>query len=204
MLRFQTHPDRVFSAILVESLEFGIDGLEDMLQTGDFSFYDSVLPFSHKVFHPHVALQAFKEILAIHHKSELYELNDYHYLLIYDALYVFSTIHNDTVKGCKTRKGKRDASQIGPFRIEKIDFDAMTDLFFWDTDFLLTQEDAFELGLEGRKAMGISHEAFAISMGLYPHPEELEIKVYDPGPQKAGKSAFFRSASKVYPDYGSD
>ncbi len=204
MLKFQNHPDKVFDAILVESLEFAVDGAEDLLETGDLSFYDSILPFSHKVYPPHLALKTLKGILQCHQKNELYELNDYHYLLVYDALYVFTTIHNDTVKGCKTKKGKKEASQVGPFRIEKIDFDAMMDLFFWDSDFLMTTEDSFELGLEGRKAMGISHEAFAISMGLQPHREELEIKLYDADPHKVSKSIYFKPASRVYPDYGSD
>ena len=201
MLRFQIQSDKIFAAIVVEGLELSICRIQDLLDLNEEDLYESVLPFGHKVFSPREALRTLEEILKSHAKAELYDLTDYHYLLIYDALYAFTTIHNDTVRNCKTKKGKREASLIGPFRVEEIDFDAMADLFFWDTDFLLTSEASFDLGLEGRRAMGISLQSFAISLGLRPHPEELRLKIYDPQPQKVGKPVYFGPASKVYPDY---
>ena len=85
------------------------------------------------------------------------------------------------------------------FEIDKINFGELIDLFFWDCDFLMTSEDSFESGLEGRKAKGISSETFAISMGLRPHPDELVIKVYDVDPPRASKSVYFNPESRIYP-----
>jgi hypothetical protein len=50
----------------------------------------------------------------------------------------------------------------------------MVDIYFYDTNFLLDQEDTFALGMEGRKIMIVSKETFAITQGLPTHHEELE------------------------------
>ncbi len=201
MLRFQTSPDDVFTAIIEESLQFTMDEIKDLIETNDLNDYATILVFSHKLFSPKLALETLEKLLEYHLKPELYDLNDYHYLLIYDCLYFLSTIHNDAVKDSQTKKERSVASGIGPFRIEEIDFDAIVDHYFWDTDFLLTSKDLFDLGMEKRKEMGISKEAFAISQGLIPHPDELNVKIYDYEQQEITKSEYFGSTSRKYPDY---
>lgn len=47
-------------------------------------------------------------------------------------------------------------------------------------------------------------EAFALSQGLLPHPEELALKIdtmEDPLPCRVTSSKYFGPGSKVYPDY---
>ena len=201
MLRFSKNPDDVFTAILEESLQFVMDEVSDLIETNDLDYYAIILVFSHKIFHPKRALETLEKLLGCHKQPELYNLNDYHYLLIYDALYLFSTIHNDRVKEAKTKKDRSEASMIDSFKIKEIDFDAMVDFYFWDTDFLMGSGDLFDLGMDKRKEIGISHEAFAISQALPPHPEELELKIYDHESQEIIKSEYFTLESKKYPDY---
>ncbi len=201
MLRFETNPDDVFTAIVEAGIEYAIDQIKALLETNELNDYARILVFSQKIFPPRLALDTLEKLLECHKKPELYNLSDYHYLLIYDALYLFSAIHNDGVKDSKTNKDRREASVIGPFRIEEIDFDAIVDLYFWDTDFLMTGHELFILGMEKRKEMGISKEAFAISQEFLPHPEELELKIYDLEPQEIRETEYFGSISKTYPDY---
>jgi hypothetical protein len=201
MLRFETNPDDVFTAILETAIEYAIDQIKVLLGTNQLDDYARILVFSQKIYPPKLALVTLEKLLECHKKPELYNLNDYHYLLIYDALYLFSSIHNNGVKDSKTKKDRREASVIGPYRIEEIDFDAIVDLYFWDTDFLMTGQELFILGMEKRREMGISKEAFAISQEFLPHPEELTLKIYDFKPQKIRETEYFDPVSKTYPDY---
>jgi hypothetical protein len=201
MLRFEIPPDDVFSAILEESLAFAAEEIKDLLEAEDRQLYESILLCGHRIFRPKIALQTLDHLLACHRKPELYVLNDYHYLLIYDVLHYFSSIHHQEVKSAKGGKARREASAVGPFRIEKIDFDAIVDLYFWDTDFLLPSEEMIELGIEGRQFMEMSPEAFSISQGLQPHPEELALHVWDDTTQEISKSEYFAETSKRYPDF---
>jgi hypothetical protein len=78
----------------------------------------------------------------------------------------------------------------------------MVDIYFYDIDFLLNPEDAFNLGMEGRKSMDVSEVTFHITQGLAPHPEELELKEYDgEKPIESDSSLYFGNTSKVYPDF---
>lgn len=72
----------------------------------------------------------------------------------------------------ESRNGTR---RVGPYSIGQIDFDALVDRFFWDTDFLAGPE-LLEFGPEQRREqLGFSDEAFGIAAGLAPHPDELKI-----------------------------
>jgi hypothetical protein len=70
---------------------------------------------------------------------------------------------------------KEELSMIAGFRIEKIDFDGLVALYFFDIDFLLDSETVSDLGLDKRAMLGIQNETFGISQGMSPHPEELEL-----------------------------
>jgi hypothetical protein len=106
------------------------------------------------------------------------------------------------VRDCKTDEDRKQVSQIGDFYIEELLFDELIDIYFYDTDFLLNPEDIFPLGMDDRKALDLSDETYAISHGLSPHPEELELKVHEGAlPVETDSSLYFSSKSKVYPDF---
>jgi len=58
-----------------------------------------------------------------------FQLSDYHWLVLYSCLHLFCDLHNDGATGAGDR--------VGPYEIEAIDFDAMVERFFFDTDFLM-------------------------------------------------------------------
>jgi hypothetical protein len=205
MLRFQDPPDDVFTAILQESFEYAIGMIEDILEYDDEleikEVFEGIFPYAAKVFSPQMALETLKKLLDCHRKPELYYLNDYHFLLIYTVLHSYCTIHNDYVQEARNIKENKELSKVGPFYIEQIDFNAILDLYFWDLDFLEDGDVVLALGMEGRRNLRMNEEIFAISQGLQPHPEELELAVCEGGNYKIEKSKLFGPKSKIYPDF---
>ena len=115
MLRFQSHPDKVFSAILKDGIELMIDEFNNALyfansyeETNDE--LHAVLPNALKVFKPRTALTTLREMLDCLEKPQLYQLNDYHYLLLYDTLSNLCDLHNDAVRECETNEDKKQLS----------------------------------------------------------------------------------------------
>lgn len=208
MLRFQSHPDKVFTAILKDSFGLMIDEINDAVSFARdekelIEQLNSLLPNASKVFNPKTAISTLKELQSCLEKPLLYELNDYHYLLLYDTLSNLCDLHNSAVRDCETKEDRIQLSQIGNYYIEELLFNEMVDIYFYDTDFLLDPEDAFNLGMELRKSMDVSDETFSITQGLTPHHQELELKEYHgEKPIETDSSPFFGSKSKVYPDFG--
>jgi hypothetical protein len=207
MLRFQSHPDKVFTAILKDGIGLMMDEIHDAVSFANSKEEVSenlkpLLPNAGKVFNPETAFNTLREMLVCLQRPELYYLNDYHYLLIYDMLSNVCDLHNAAVRDTETQEDRIEISQIGDYYIEELLFDEMIDLFFYDTDFLFDSEDMLKLGLEGRNEIAVNKETFAITQGLAPHPEELKIKVHKG--EKAivlDSSPYFGSKSKVYPDF---
>ena len=121
----------------------------------------------------------------------LYQLTDYHWLLLYDGLRVYCALHNDAAREAPTT-----TLPVGPYQIGPIDFDAVVDQYFWDTDFLLESPTLTELRPEGRQSLGVADEVFGIAQGLPPHPEELSLTRWagpgweEPGGQDEAEGAW--------------
>jgi hypothetical protein len=176
MLRFATKPDAVFTAILHDSLEDMRDTLAELdAEAGDF--WTAQYPNAALCFTAGTAVTVLDQLLAASRDAQLYQLTDYHWLLLYDCLRVYSAVHNDNVE-----EGPSGALPVGSYQIGPIDFDALVDRYFWDTDFLLDRSTLAGLGPEGRESLGISDEVFGIAQGLPPHPEELKITPWE-GPR---------------------
>ncbi len=97
-------------------------------------------------------------------------VHPYHWPLLYDWLRVCCEFHN-----YYSREASTQTPPVGPYQIGPFDFDLIVDLYFWDTDFLLERPILTGLGLEGRKSTVVFDEAFGISLGLPPHPDELKV-----------------------------
>jgi hypothetical protein len=207
MLRFQSHPDKVFTAILTDSIVLMINEINDSVvlsqsKEEQSEYLKSFLPNASKVFDPQTALNTLHEMMVCLQRPPLYQLNDYHYLLLYDTLSNLFDLHNDAVREAKTKQHRKQISQIGAYYIEELLFNDMVDIYFFDTDFLFDPETMMQLGLEGKKAMAINEETFGLTQGLTPHPEELELKVHESEtPIEVDPSPYFGTKSKVYPDF---
>ncbi len=206
MLRFQTAPDRIFMAIIQESLELMIDQIRTVKLIGqneEAREYElgSLLPNAGNVFNSSNSIKTVKRLLVCHKRPGLYNLNDYHYLLLYDTLLNFCEIHNEMVRVSVGADARRREAKVGAFNIEKIDFDVLIGVYFFNLDFLLDAETVIDLGFEKRKELGLQDETFSISQGLAPHPEELKVTVYRrEKPLLVIQSHFWGRSSRVYPD----
>ena len=122
-------------------------------------------------------------------------MTDYHWLLLYDCLRVACAIHNEDAQEAPTT-----TLPVGPYQIGPIDFDAVVDRYFWDTDFLLEGPTLAGLGPEGRQSMGVADEVFGIAQGLPPHSEELKLTPWaGPGWEEPGEED--KAGGPVIPEY---
>ncbi len=95
-----------------------------------------------------------------------YELTDYHWLVLYSCLQLYCDLHNDGAIGT--------GDQVGPYEIEAIDFDAIVERFFFDTDFLmgpvlLAAEEASPGQLHATR------QAWKIAARLRPEAKDLRV-----------------------------
>lgn len=207
MLIFQNPPDVVFQAILRGSLDFTIDNIM-MLSDDDGKLtqdeFAHAYPLIGKVFAPLLAHETLRRLRKYLDRPEIYDLNDYHYLLLFETLKVFAEIHNDGISDATNKEDRKERSFVNPFYIEHINFDDIVGRFFFDLDFLTPAEVMLEIDGQMKERLGFNSETFALSQGLLPHAEELELHLDDMGIREkykiSAKSAFFGSESKVYPD----
>jgi hypothetical protein len=179
MLRFAQQPDAVFLAILHDALEDLQETLTD-LEAEDWS---AQYPLAARCFSPDLARTTLAQLLTASQTPELYQLTDYHWLLLYDGFRVYCAIHNDYAPEAPTQTLPVGSYQIGP-----IDFDAVVDQYFWDTDFLLEGPIIAGLGPDGRQSMGVADEVFGIAQGLPPHSDELKLTLWvEPGWEEPGE-----------------
>jgi hypothetical protein len=205
MLKFQTHPDRVFTDILQESMSLMVDQLrimeEKLLNNGKHRDIQILLPNAETVFNVGTALNTLRRMLHCHWENVVFCMNSYHFLILYDVLQHYCDIRNDMLLTADGVREKEELSMIAGVRIEKIDFDGLVALYFFDIDFLLDSETVSDLGLDKRAMLGIQNETFGISQGMSPHPEELELSAdehdrHDPAEQPL----LWSESSTVYPD----
>jgi hypothetical protein len=118
---------------------------------------------------------------------EEYVPTDYHWLLMYECLEGQIEALNDDplpllVNLLTTLATAQDTLYLTlPTRSKggagfSIDFDALVDMYFWDTDFLLDAEHFAQLDPDAKASLGFSPSAFGVTQGLAPHPDELVLR----------------------------
>jgi len=174
MLYFANKPDPVFTALLHAALE----NMHGMLVDPDADpadttrYWQAQCPLASKCFPLALAIYTMDRLLVASREPIIaYRITDYHWLLLYDCLDTYCSVHNDYAAENPER-----AFPVGQYEIGEIDFDAIVDRYFWDTDFLIEASTVDGLGPEGRQAMGLSHEAFGIAQKLVPHNDELKFE----------------------------
>ncbi len=206
MLRFQSHPDKIFMAILTASMEMMVDQIRELLAVHrkndpGAGTLESLMPNAAGVFVPETALKTLKRMLHCHKGPGIYYLNDYHYLLLHDTLEYFCDVHNDMVRIAPNEYEKNKTARLAGFHVEEIIFDDLIDIYFFDIDFLMDENVVMDLGVDKRKVLGMRKETFGISQGLAPHPEELAVRIgKNETPVIMIQSIFWSPSSRVYPD----
>ncbi len=108
------------------------------------------------------------QLLRASKAKSLYQLTDYHWLLLDEVLWRFREVFNDEPKEIALTL----AQQYG---MNEIDFHELSDGYFWDTDFLTSPDSLINIGEDGRKQMCFGEEAFGVVQRWVPHPEALKV-----------------------------
>lgn len=206
MLRFEQTPDVVFVEILKTSIPYAIDNVKQIIEmsNGDkdqeADLLEELYPNASKVFDCGDALIVLRDFQEALKSKDYYYLNDYHYLLLYDVLEAFSRDHNGI--NDLNEEDKVEMRPIGKYKIDSIDFDSLVEMYFWDTDFLLDENDASFLGPEVFKSVfGMNEETFDLSQGKPITDDLMKLTVYKKdGEYEPVESKVFGPDSHVYPD----
>ncbi len=197
MLSFQSPPDSIFLDRLHRAIEEALWWLE--LTEYDQEAFSNSYCQSAKCFHPKLAQKTLKHLLRASKAKSLYQLTDYHWLLLDEALWRFCEVFNDAPK----EMAPTLAQQYG---MNEIDFHELIDGYFWDKDFLTPPDSLINSGEDGRKQMGFGEEAFGGVQRMVPHPEEIKIVRVSTQEAKAWGEArteespdLFQPGSQKYP-----
>ncbi len=131
MLYFARKPDLIFTAILHAALESEGESIKGFVNS-DADLWEACYPESSRYLTAATCLDVLIQLFCASRDPIVYCPTDYHWLLLYEVLQNFCVIHNDLAPAAP--KGWRP---IGEFKLSEIDFDALVDIYFWDTDFLI-------------------------------------------------------------------
>jgi hypothetical protein len=197
MLRFAHKPDQLFLLLFNDAIEFVLRQLnlygERHAEPADLrEFLSDTLPRSAELFTFDLAVEQLKALQAANAQPQVVQPTDYHWLLLYEMFEFY----------CEMTEGMPTGPLYNQYGITDINFDALIDFFFWDTDFL--DRNIPNLPLEKREAMDISPETFGLTAGLPPHPEELQLKPCDDEMTMdffEAKDLVFREGATTYPSF---
>ena len=169
-------PDPVFQAIVDTALEFVKDTILIMdLESLDVNpDWAGMFPELAALFTRRSAVTVIDQLLAASRDSRVYRLTNYHWLMLYVCLRFYCENHEDLAAD-----QPNGLWPVGSYEIGSIAFEQLIDRYFWDTDFAFETEVVDGLGPEGREYAGVADEVFGIAHSLPPHPEELQISLWD-------------------------
>ena len=184
MLRFASPLTPAATAIFVVCLELASDEVSDV----DFpEAWQEAYPRSAACFTPALAQATLLDLVDKLRLPEEYVPTAYHWLLMYECLQGQIAALNDApvlpLVGLLTRLATaQDALYLTlPPRAQEvvgfsINFDALVDMYFWDTDFLLDAEQFARLEPDAKANLGCSPSVFRVIQGLIPHADELVLR----------------------------
>lgn len=181
MLHFEKETDIIFTAILDEAFKLMISEFnndtdsytEDELKGGILQYY---MAHAKRNFTVETILPVLRDLAKYNREPGLWEINDYHYVVIYDTLRYYCDIQNDLAK----ERGE-PILLVNDYRVESLDFDEIVEFYFPDIDFLWPEDTLLNLNYNQKKQLGARKELFGVITGLKPHPDELEIKLFEKG-----------------------
>ena len=185
MLRFSAPLTPAATAIIVACLEIASDEIGDLCDSHEE--WRAAYPLLAACFTPELARATLEDLVAKLRLPEEYVPTDYHWLLMYKCLQSQIEVLNDMpppalVEALRLLATTQDALYLAlPTRAQEttgfsLDFDALVDTYFWDTDFLLDAEGFTQLSPDVKASLGFSPSTFGVTQGLVPHPDELVLK----------------------------
>jgi len=201
MIVFQDEPDPIFLAIVHEALAHARDVYllrylpGHRLTTAERRELDESYRDLFPELVPFFARRELARIIdrllrASRDGRRRYELTDYHWLVLYSCLQLYCDLHNDGAVGT--------GDQVGPYEIEAIDFNAIVDRFFFDTDFLMGSVLlAAEEASPGQ--LLVTHQAWKIAARLKPEAKDLRVTaVASPGESGGSRESVRRVPASGY------
>ena len=172
MIEFDLKQDAIFKELLEGALDYAIDTIRDLEDDDGDDDFKCLWPIAAKCFNKDNALKALMEIRRYQKRKEIYSVSNYHYMLIYDVLEKDCIWLNDHAK-----EDKKPIVKVGKCEILKIEFGALSDMYFKDTDFLTDERIMMSLKKDHKKQLGYAPETFGIAIGMAPNREDLKIKL---------------------------
>jgi hypothetical protein len=184
MLRFSDQLTPAATAIVVMCVELASD---EVIAFDPPEAWREAYPRSATCFTPELARVTLLDLLDKLQLPEDYVPTDYHWLLLYECLQGQIKALNDAplpllVNLLTALATAQDALYLTlPPRSQgvagfSIDFDALVDMYFWDTDFLMDAESFARLTPDAKASLGFSPSVFGVIQGLAPHPDELVLR----------------------------
>jgi len=184
MLRFPSPLTAAATELVIACLEIAADMAVDFDPP---EAWRDVYPLSAECFTSELARETLLDLVGKLRLPEAYVPTEYHWLLMYECLKVQIEVLNDLplpalVAQLTTLATVHDALYLSlPSRAKGvegfyIDFGALIDTYFWDTDFLMDAESFARLSAEAKTMLGFSPSVFGVTQGLAPHPEELVLR----------------------------
>ena len=169
---------------VIACLEIAADVVIDLDRPDEWR---EAYPLAATCFTPALARATLLDLVAKLRLPEEYVPTEYHWLLMYECLKTLIEVLNDEplpslAAQLTTLATAQDALYLSlPTRAKdvagfQINFDALVDMYFWDTDFLLDAETFAQLDADAKASLGFSPSIFGVIQGLSPHPDELVLR----------------------------
>lgn len=201
MIVFQDEPDAIFLAIVHEALTHARDvhllrylpghrltaAERRELDESYGELFPELAPFFTR---QQLARLIDRLLRASRDGRRRYELTDYHWLVLYSCLQIFCDLHNDGATGTE--------DEVGPYEIEGIDFDAIVERFFFDTDFLMGAS-LLAAGEVAPGQLGATRQAWKIAARLRPEAKDLRVvEVASSAESEGGRESVRRVPARGY------
>lgn len=189
MLNFALKPDASFKNVLNNSFLTLIDVIT---QNKDPETLEGLLPNAIAIYSLETALKTLETLKDLNNRVDCWELNDFHLVLIYDALdyycYGINEIDQEWVRSYASNKG-----------VVRIDFNDLVNKYFPQPDFEYFKETFDQKNINFREE--INPAVWKIVNRLRPTQEELEPKlIIKSSNVNKGRLKKYSSESKVFSD----
>lgn len=184
MIRWSCKPDPIFT----DFVSFSLDYLKDLTKDGFFEEDSDLI----RTFGKEGLLVEMNKLIEAHASEKILNVTDFHFLILHEVLRAATEICNDD---------DFEIRKFGGVEITKFEFEDLVEYYFWDIDFLLSQEVVNNLSSDQKGSLALSPSVFSIANNLKPHPKELAFTEEEDIHPNSGE---LYKSGEAYPYFGED